>query len=90
MGTSRLVIPAVQPDWIGAGLIAIARGLRLAAHGLPRASLRFALGYLMMPLWGCWAMVRRTRSNGFYAPTGRKVIAQGNALGSVRQNAFPP
>ena len=26
----------------------------------------------------------------FYAPTGRKVIAQGNALGSVRQNAFPP
>ena len=26
----------------------------------------------------------------FYARTGRKVIAQGNALGSVLQNAFPP
>jgi hypothetical protein len=24
----------------------------------------------------------------FYAPTGRKVIAQGNALGSVRQKKF--
>jgi hypothetical protein len=28
LGISRLVIPAVQHDWIGAGLMAIARGLR--------------------------------------------------------------
>ena len=56
LGSSRLAIPAVQPDWIGAGLMAIARGLRLAAHRVPRASLRFALGYLMMPLWGCGMM----------------------------------
>ena len=56
MGISRLVIPAVQHDRFGAWLMAIARGLRLAAHGGPRASLRYALGYLIMPLWGCGKM----------------------------------
>ena len=34
MGPSRLHIPAVQSDRFGAGLIATARGLRLAAPGV--------------------------------------------------------
>jgi hypothetical protein len=25
----------------------------LKPNGVPRAALRFALGYLLMPLWGC-------------------------------------
>jgi hypothetical protein len=32
LGTGRLGIPTVQHDRVGAGTIAIARGLRLAAH----------------------------------------------------------
>jgi hypothetical protein len=34
LGPSRLGTPAVQSDGFGAGLIATARGLRLAAHGV--------------------------------------------------------
>ena len=42
-----------------------------------------------MPLWGCWDLDGLSYEiQWFNAPTGRKVIAQGNALGSVRQKKF--
>ena len=42
------------------------RGIDAPGVGIPRASLRYALGYLMMPLWGCGTM------NGFMPQRGAR------------------
>jgi hypothetical protein len=37
-------------------ILSMAPGQSARGVGVPRASLRFALGYLLMPLWGCGRM----------------------------------
>ncbi len=45
------------------------KDLRRTQNTVPRAALRFALGYLIMPLWGRGSMVHRR-----HLQTGRRPI----------------
>ena len=97
-----------KPPRFGPSVSPSANDPMLPSRNVPRATLRSALGYLILPLWGGGrSMVDQAPSRVFchnrtghdnsppaiewsVAPTGRKVIAQGNALGSMGPNPSKP